>query len=171
MRKRRSENYANDGQSQENYNYDDKYSVTGESSFSRDLTIPFDQNEVLAERNYGYRGNMYGKDINQSDFESRYETPKQSFRGIGPKNYSKSDESIRIEACEILYHSPDIDATGLSVEVQGGNLTLSGVVEERWVKKLAEQLIEGIYGLKDIRNEIRVEKNDRGLIQNTAKMN
>lgn len=48
----RNTNYSKDRDTLENYNTNDKYSETGESEFSRESTIPCDQDEVLSVRHY-----------------------------------------------------------------------------------------------------------------------
>lgn len=174
MKKRtQSSNYSNDSDSLENYNYDDKYSITGESSFSRDLTVPFDSNDVLSERNYGYRGNLYGKDIQENDLAQRdtRSPTRNNFIGRGPKGYTRSDNAIYEDACEALYHSPDIDASSIEVRVDKGIITLTGHIEERGLKKLAEHLVENVSGAIDVHNEIKVRKNPHGLIDNITGMN
>ena len=173
MKKRSfSPNYSTDESTLENYNYDDKYSITGESSFSRDSTVPFDSNEILSERNYGYRGNLYGQDIQENDLGQKYQGPNKSdYVGRGPKGYSRSDALIYEDVCEALYHSPDIDASTIEVVVEKGIVTLSGFLEERSLKKMAEYLVDKVNGVIDVHNEIRIRRNPNGLIQNSMGLN
>lgn len=78
--------------------------------------------------------------------------------GKGPKGYRRSDDRIREEVCEILTRHGDIDASEIEVQVQDGIVQLTGTVESRQVKRLAEDLIERINGVEDIRNELRIFK-------------
>lgn len=83
---------------------------------------------------------------------------RTSFRGRGPKNYQRSDERIRDEVCERLTMDHDIDATDIEVTVTDGVVTLSGNVNERQAKRLAEDLCESIHGVKDVENQLRVAR-------------
>jgi len=79
-----------------------------------------------------------------------------SYRGLGPRNYTRSDERIREDLNERLTDAHDIDASGLSVEVNNGVATLTGTVEQRWMKHRAEDLAESCSGVRDVNNQIRV---------------
>lgn len=82
--------------------------------------------------------------------------------GRGPKDYTRSDERIREDVCERLTEADDIDASEISVTVKDGVVQLTGSVEERWTKHQAEDIADGCSGVKDVRNEIRVSRTDRG---------
>jgi hypothetical protein len=83
---------------------------------------------------------------------------KHALVGKGPKNYSRPDESIREDASEALMVSIEIDASEIEVEVQDGIVVLKGSVPDRLMKHHCEWVIEGIAGVKDIKNELRVER-------------
>lgn len=76
--------------------------------------------------------------------------------GKGPKNYRRSDERIFEEVCERLMQHPEIDASDIEVRVAAGEVTLSGTVPDRQTKRLAEDVLEGVPGLNDISNELRI---------------
>ena len=97
--------------------------------------------------------NLYGQQ-GQQGFESGLRT---SHRGLGPKNYTRSDERIREDLNERLTDADDIDARGLTVEVNNGIATLTGTVEQRWMKHRAEDLAESCSGVRDVNNQIRVQ--------------
>ena len=78
------------------------------------------------------------------------------YRGLGPQNYTRSDERIREDLNERLTDADDIDARGLMVEVSNGIATLSGNVEQRWMKHRAEDIVENCSGVRDVRNQIQV---------------
>jgi hypothetical protein len=89
------------------------------------------------------------------------------YRGKGPAGYQRSDERIREIVCEVLTDDDRVDATYIEVVVKGGEVLLSGTVPERHMKRLAEDAIEGISGIKDVQNQIKVqdvmsEKRSRG---------
>jgi osmotically-inducible protein OsmY len=81
-----------------------------------------------------------------------------SFAGRGPRNYQRSDERIREEVHERLTADPRVDASDIDVEVKNGEVFLRGRVDERRDKRAAEEAIEDIPGVKDVKNEIRVER-------------
>ena len=81
----------------------------------------------------------------------------QSFRGRGPKNYTRSDDRIREDLNEQLMDADDIDAGDVSIEVKEGVVTLSGNVEQRWMKHRIEDMAGDCSGVKDVRNDIRVQ--------------
>lgn len=76
--------------------------------------------------------------------------------GKGPKGYRRSDERIREEASEALSAHDEIDASEIEIEVKEGMVTLSGAVESRQIKRLAEDTVEAISGVQDVRNDLRV---------------
>jgi osmotically-inducible protein OsmY len=83
-------------------------------------------------------------------------TRSGGYRGLGPKNYTRSDERIRDDLNERLTDSDEIDASGISVDVSNGVATLTGTVEQRWMKHRAEDLAEACGGVRDVNNQIRV---------------
>jgi len=84
------------------------------------------------------------------------DTDRGSYRGLGPKNYQRSDERIREDVCERLTMDHDVDATEIEVAVEGAIVTLNGSVNERHAKRLAEDIAESVRGVKDVQNNLRV---------------
>ena len=76
--------------------------------------------------------------------------------GRGPRNYQRPDDRIRDEICERMAHHPHLDASDIDIRVQGGDVTLQGSVNDRWAKRWAEDVAEGIWGVKQVHNQIRV---------------
>jgi len=99
----------------------------------------------------GYRDDPY---------TDRYSRPMGGHRGKGPVGYTRSDERIREIVCEVLTDDDMIDATHIEVEVHGGEVTLSGTVEERSQKRMAEDRIENLSCVKDVVNQLRVRRSD-----------
>jgi osmotically-inducible protein OsmY len=54
-----------------------------------------------------------------------------------------------------LAQDSELDASEIEVKVHNGVVTLTGTVSERQFKRMAEDLAERCYGVKDVRNEIR----------------
>lgn len=86
---------------------------------------------------------------------------RQSHRGKGPRNYSRSDERITEDLNEKLAQDDLIDASDITVTVQNGEVTLEGTVEQRWLKHRAEDLAERCSGVKDVENRIRVKREEQ----------
>ncbi|TBR06713.1 MAG: BON domain-containing protein [Lysobacter sp.] len=81
----------------------------------------------------------------------------QSRRGRGPKNYTRSDERILDDLHERLSSDPQIDASEVEVRCEGGQVTLEGTVEQRWMKHRIEDIAEACAGVRQLDNRIRVE--------------
>lgn len=128
---------------------------------------------------FGYEGEGYmhggGRDIGR-DLGGDYGQPRTdregggwwegeperpSYRGRGPKNYQRSDERIREDVCERLYRDDRVDASDLEVTVEGGVVSMSGSVQDREMKRRAEDLAESCGGVRDVQNQIRVLRSDR----------
>jgi osmotically-inducible protein OsmY len=50
----------------------------------------------------------------------------------------------------------DLDATDIEVRVNNGEVTLSGSVDSRWAKRIAEDVAESVSGVKDVDNNLRI---------------
>ena len=78
--------------------------------------------------------------------------------GRGPQGYQRSDARIEEDVCEHLTHHGMLDATGIQVQVENGEVTLTGTVESRQAKRLAEDILDSISGVRDIHNQLRVQR-------------
>lgn len=78
------------------------------------------------------------------------------FTGKGPKGYQRNDERIKEDINEDLTQHPDLDATEIMVQVRSGEVTLTGTVDDRRSKRIAEEIAERVSGVKDVQNQIRV---------------
>lgn len=86
--------------------------------------------------------------------------------GRGPRGYQRSDDRIKEEVCERLTQHGDIDAAGIEVIVQDGEVTISGSVDSRQAKRQAEDAVESVAGVRDVRNQLRtIGDNQRGRAQ------
>jgi len=77
-------------------------------------------------------------------------------RGKGPKGYTRSDDRIREDVSDHLSDDWMIDASGIEVKVESGEVTLSGEVDSRQTKRRAEDCIEHLPGVKHVQNNLRV---------------
>lgn len=109
----------------------------------------------------GYGGGTQGGYGGQQDRQS-WEGPHT---GRGPKGYQRSNERIKEEVCETLTRHGSVDASGVTVEVNNGEVTLTGTVNSRQEKRMAEECIENLSGVKDVHNQLRIsgsQGNGRG---------
>ena len=83
-------------------------------------------------------------------------------RGKGPRGYTRSDDRIKEHVHEALTDDPHVDATHIEVVVHDGEVILTGTVEDRRQKRLAEDCIEDIVGITDIHNQLRLRSNPIG---------
>ena len=81
---------------------------------------------------------------------------RTSFRGRGPKNWRPSDERVAESVNEMLADHDDVDATEIEVKVENGEVTLSGSVNTRREKRLAEDAVASMRGVRDVHNQLRV---------------
>ena len=111
---------------------------------------------AVHQSGYGSRG---GWDVgaHQRDWVGEQ---RHSYRGMGPQSYKRSDERIREDIFEHLTDSHIIDARSILVDVNQGNVTLSGTVSERRMRYAAEDLVERIGGVANINNQLRVQQGD-----------
>lgn len=103
----------------------------------------FGQQTSSGGGNYGWRGR-----------ESWDQGPHS---GRGPQGYQRSSETIKEEACERLTRHGHIDATGVRIQVENGEITLEGTVKTRREKRLAEEILDNLSGVRDVHNRLRVE--------------
>lgn len=90
---------------------------------------------------------------------SRFEVGR--FDGVKQRR----DERIREEVCERLMFSHSVDPGELEVNVSEGLVTLDGIVEDRDQKRLAEELIEDLPGVKRVHNHLSVRKHVNGWVK------
>jgi hypothetical protein len=99
-------------------------------------------------------GNQYG-----GGFVSSFQGPQigQNF-GKGPRGFTRPDDRIKEDICERLTDHPDLDASDVEIKVHNGEVTLTGTVNERWNKRVAEDLAESVSGVKQVQNQIRFQE-------------
>ena len=105
----------------------------------------------------GYR-EVYGYGAQRPRLRYTSTTVFGRFYGRGPKGYRRPDDRIRDEVNEELARHPEIDATEIDVKVQNGEVTLTGKVEDRHQKRLAEDVAERAFGVTDIHNQLKVDQ-------------
>jgi hypothetical protein len=86
-------------------------------------------------------------------------TPPRSddgYAGARPASDHRSEESLREEIFEQLIHHPDVHPADIDVQVEGGEVTLQGTVEDRNMRWLVEDLVESVSGVSLVHNRLRV---------------
>jgi hypothetical protein len=151
--------------------YDDGRVQWGRREPDRD---PYGAREGDYESGAGYgSGYGYGEYGRQGSHQagsarlSRYarhgnEDMQGPYSGIGPKGYQRSTERLREEVCDRLQQHGQIDASDIDVRVEeGGTVVLTGTVDSRQAKRLAEDLAEDVMGVKDVANQIRIRDREQ----------
>ncbi len=104
---------------------------------------------------YGYEGSASRE---QSSFGSQnYGGQTGQHRGKGPKGYQRTDERLKELICERLRDDPEIDPSEVTITVQGGKVTLEGMVESRHAKNAIEDVAEQ-FGVQEVQNNLRVQR-------------
>jgi hypothetical protein len=117
--------------------------------------------------------NMGNETYNYDTRRGRYEMNDMNMRegehrGKGPRGYLRSDERIKEDVNDRLSDNPFIDATEIEVTVSNGEVTLTGSVDDRSDKRMAEDIAEAISGVKNVENKIRVISKSMGGQQSTT---
>jgi hypothetical protein len=81
---------------------------------------------------------------------------KRAFRG--PKGYKRSDERIREDVSDRLAQQDHLDPSEIEVSVANGEVTLTGTVENRNEKFLAEEIADDVSGVNDVHNQLRLRR-------------
>jgi BON domain len=151
-----SQNYQNRNETHRPGSFDDQPSSSGmglDDRFDRtdhrertDNGADHPGRDRSADRENGHRNTVY--------------RGMGGHRGKGPQNWQRSDERIREAVNEVLADHDHIDATHIEVTVLDGEVTLSGAVEDRTMKRLAEDCVEQVSGVKEVQNLIRIQRHD-----------
>lgn len=78
------------------------------------------------------------------------------YRGVGPRGYQRSDERIKDDINDRLSDDPYVDASDIEVLVENGDVTLSGTVMSKSIKRRAEDIAESVSAVKNVENRIRI---------------
>ncbi len=105
-------------------------------------------------------GGPYGDYNRRSSGSEEWRGPHT---GRGPKGYQRSREQIREGVCEGLTRHGDIDASDIEINVdENGEVTLTGAVDSRRTKRLAESVAESVTGVRDVHNRLTIKREDAG---------
>lgn len=80
--------------------------------------------------------------------------------GRGPKGYRRSDERILDDVAERMARSW-INVEYVEVRVENGEVTLTGFVDSREDKRDLEDIADDVFGVEEVRNELRVRRGEQ----------
>lgn len=83
---------------------------------------------------------------------------EQDHRGRGPRGYRRSDERIAEDLHKQLTDDSAVDAREIEVVVSGGEVSLSGTVDDRVARRRAEDIAESVSGVVHVANHIRIRQ-------------
>lgn len=172
--------YGSQGYSGSNYG---NYGSGGSSNYGRRDYNQGDYNQNRERNIYGGDERNYGnanqgafdrdwwqrtKDevsswFGDSDAERRRRVDRQvsgGHKGKGPKDYKRSEDRIREDVCDRLADDDMLDATHITVQVEGTEVILTGNVNSRDQKRRAEDLVDSISGVRNVENRLKVQRND-----------
>jgi len=113
----------------------------------------------MAERSMGDRGG-FRSEYFRSPYGTRYgQEYRERPMGRAPRGYQRSDERIKEDVCDRLMHSW-VDAENVEIQVRSGEVVLSGTVEDRQSKRMIEDIAEEVLGVKDVQNQLRVQRRE-----------
>ena len=120
-----------------------------------------------AERGFNPRGSTGGFYGREYGWTTRGETNRNEretgrYSGLGPRGYQRPDERVYEEVCDLLTENGDIDASNIDVRCESGEVILEGTVPDRETKRLAEDIAESARGVRDVRNNLRIEPSAMG---------
>ncbi|MCU1234759.1 MAG: transport-associated protein [Candidatus Solibacter sp.] len=104
----------------------------------------------------------------QNQPNQQWQNQQGQHTGKGPKGYSRSDDRIREDVCECLTRHGHVDATEIEVRVKDGEVTLTGMVNRREEKRIAEDAVENVPGVRDVHNQLRTQAQGQGQGQSQA---
>jgi hypothetical protein len=124
---------------------------------------------VLGGRGGGMRGEGWGERMGGSDLGFSYRgheggvdlDDRGPHYGKGPKGYKRSDDRVREDVCDCIARQGHIDASDVEVKVENGTVVLTGTVGQRHHKRVLEQMVERLHGVDDVRNELRLKREEQ----------
>ncbi|MGN5476094.1 BON domain-containing protein, partial [Cupriavidus basilensis] len=93
----------------------------------------------------------FNERVSRSEQDARYR-----YRPVGPRGYQRSDERILEDICERLTRSGRLDVRDVEVRVESGMVTLEGSVPDRVQKYRVEDIVDDVFGVRDLLNRLRV---------------
>lgn len=144
------------------YYYEYRYLPYGSGRGDRDFYRENYGDRETQRATYGDR-DFYRR---ESDYENRSDPYSNDwtqgpYSGVGPRGYRREDDRIRDDVNDRLMWHGYVDATDIQVNVDDGVVTLSGTVNTRREKRMAEDAAESVLGVDDVNNQIQIRQSSR----------
>jgi BON domain-containing protein len=128
-------------------------------------------NQGLGSQSFGRQAGGWGPSFGGQGFEQPGMGQMAGpHAGRGPKGYQRNDQRIEEDINEALTRHGHLDASQMQVTVKHGEVTLSGTVDSRQAKRLAEDIAESCSGVKDVHNQLKVDHAGNGQIGQTGQV-
>ncbi len=79
------------------------------------------------------------------------------YTGMGPSDYIGQDTWIYDQINQRLMAHGHLDASDIEVAVADGIVTLTGLVDSRKSKRMAEDTVDSVLGVVDVNNELKIK--------------
>ena len=143
-----------------------QYGTYGTYGFGGPLTEDFEVTEawIIPGSGFGTYGQQaqqgqQGQMSQQTGMQGRGGQQQMMQRGPhtgkGPK---RSDQHIDDEVRRHLTQHGNLDASNIDVKVNNGEVTLTGTVDSRQSKRMAEQVVDSVPGVKDVTNQLKIQQ-------------
>lgn len=138
------------GRNESYYGQPNEHRASAGASSGQSWSVPQRSPGQVSQSDYGFGGG------------SGSQGTERQHVGKGPKGFQRSDDRVHEECCQSLQDDGQLDASEIEVTVKGGEVTLTGTVSDRNQKRMAESCCDGVRGVKDVHNQIRVKSGDQG---------
>ena len=78
------------------------------------------------------------------------------YSGLGPIGYESAGDPIREEVYSRLTQHGHVDATGIEITIDNGEVLLEGTVDSEATKRLAQEAVETVTGVSSVQNLLQV---------------
>ena len=125
-----------------------------DNRFGSDRGPSYGDDNLYLDRDYSVGG---GVSMENHEWDRGFRYQKEySHYGKGPKGWKYPDERIKEYVCDALTRNIIVDASDIEVGVLDGTVLLEGSVTSREMKREAENCVESLPGVQDVRNEILI---------------
>lgn len=83
-----------------------------------------------------------------------------SGKRFSPRDYQRDDRRVREDVCERLLESHWLDVADVEVAVSDGVVTLTGSVRDRTHQVRIEDIVDDVFGVKEVRCQLRAQRPD-----------
>ena len=125
------------------------------------VACPLHEREAWPLLNYrASERDPYFSHLHPTSGGSVWQRLKDKLTGKSPKNWSRADAQIKEDVSDALTYRGDLDASDIEVAVHAAEVTLTGTVTDRRSKRIAEEVAEGVRGVRDVHNRLTIRIDD-----------